>query len=161
MKRLLLLSHSLLDLFVCLSRESCCFCRLLSVRRRRRRRRLLTSWALLAPVLFLFSLVGNITRLLLLHFFFFFFFFMCAVFFFLLLSSCCCGFAFLYLQSSSCKLRASLLLSVFLQLLCRGCYLAYSSLSLSLSLSLPTSFFRTATLPKRSSSDKSGSEVPW
>jgi len=77
MKRLLVLSHSLLDLFVCLSRESCCFCRLLLVRRRRR---LLTSWALLAPVLFLFSLVGNITRLLLLHFFF-----MCAVFF----SFCC------------------------------------------------------------------------
>jgi hypothetical protein len=46
-----------------------------------------------AWVLFLFSLVGNITRLLLLHFFFF-FLFMCAVFFFLLLSSCCCGFAF-------------------------------------------------------------------
>jgi hypothetical protein len=41
-------------LFVCLSRESCCFCRLLLVVRRRRR---LTSWALLAPVLFLFSLV--------------------------------------------------------------------------------------------------------
>jgi hypothetical protein len=90
---------------------------------------------------------------------------MCAVFFFLLLASCCCGFTFVSAvkQLQSPGFFAALCLSptalqgssgFFF-----GCYLSYSSLSLS--VSLPTSFFSTVTLPKRSSSEKSGSEVPW